>query len=284
MSYFTSQGKYRYGLLRERLQDPEFQEQLKKRFSVADYTIAHANERSLVTTKVDKYLSQLQRADRRFVLSVVQHALYVPFDELLANLKQMVARFLEDIGEKEYYILLNDRKFASMALMLVKVYPLLDSSKFLFATNRCKLPPESHLLIVDDASYTGTNLCANIDEVSFANPSLTVHVAVPYVSQRIKKYLETTSKVRFYQPQLMSSLEELVGQSFPDEVYQRFEAVGVLDFHDQIPLYFDHCVASKDSSFPTIYTPLISHPPDRGVRHRLYDAYFLNLLPPPMPL
>jgi len=297
MDYFTPEGKFRYKLLSHALTNPDFQDQLKLRFAQAHYNILHSGERALISSRVDQYLSQLQGEDYRFASTILSQTVYVPFDELLSELKRMTEEFLLQIGTQPYYIVLNNRKFASMALMLIKVYPLLQNSNFLFTTFDSTLPQNSHALIVDDASYSGNNLEGIIDELTFNNDNLTVHVLIPYMARFMYQHLSKTFQVHFYQPNLFlymnEYLEENNLQQFSDEIYARFNAIENLELHAQLPLYFDHAVASKDSSYPTIYLQgiipdrgyfgkLIAYEPDQTVRQRVYDEYFDGLLPPTM--
>jgi len=239
----------------------------------------------------------MQGEDYRFASTVISQTVYVPFNELMSELKRMTEEFLLQIGNQPYYIVLNNRKFASMALMLIKVYPLLQNSNFLFTTVDSILPQNSHALIVDDASYSGNNLEGIIDELTFNNVNLTVHVLIPYMSRFMYQHLSKTFQVQFYQPKLFLYMYEYLEENnlppFSEEIYVRFNAIENLDLHVQLPLYFDHAVASKDSSYPTIYLQgiipekrdygkLMAYEPDQTVRQSVYDEYFDGLLPPPI--
>jgi hypothetical protein len=297
MNYLTSEGQFKFGLLDTLLTSEHFQNQLKQRFAQADYTVTYVGQRNLVSERVNEYLNQLQGEDYKFAATVLKRTLYVPFDRLIHHLRPMMERFTSKIGTEKYYIVLNRNKFASMALMLIQVFDLLNVNQFYFITSESKLPPNSHAVIIDDASYTGTNLEAMIDTLTYNNIHLTVHVLVPYMSRFMHQALSQTYNVRFYEPYLMLYMHEYLAEHnlapFSDEIYKRFQAEGVLDLHNQLPLYFDHTVASKDSSYPTIYLEgivpdninygsLIKYAPDQEVRSRVYCAYFNELLPPPM--
>ncbi len=67
---------------------------------------------------------------------------------------------------------------------------------------------------------------------------------------------KTYSNVNFYPSTIvLQTINEIINPNiFEDYLYERFEAIDkLISFHDQLPLYFDHTVASKDSYFPSIY-------------------------------
>jgi len=292
MNYFTSTGEFKLNLLTELLTDDDFQNQLKAQFAKAKYTISHVGERKLRTRG---YVSKLQGEDYRFADTVLKRTIYVPFDVLVEKLRRGFEEFLVDIKSAHFYILLNHRKFDSMALMVCQVLP--RRRNFSFVTTKSILPPGSRVVIIDDASYSGTNLTGQIDEITYHNSEATIDVIVPYMSRFTYTYLSKNFPANFYQSELILLMEEYLTErglpSFSDETYRRFDAIGNLEFHDQLPLYFDHAIGSKDSSFPTIYLQgivpggpdhgiLIGCEPDLAVRTRVYEAYFDGLLPPPV--
>lgn len=284
------------------LTDQEFQELLKKRFSAASYTVSHSGERALLLPHVTEYLSALSVEDQPFVQTVLSRTLYVPDDVLTSELKRIVTEFLSSIGDQPFYIFLNRFKFASTELMIIKVMDLLVQANLLgFVTDESVLPEPSHVLIIDDASYSGTNLEAAIDSLSYINrpKNLKIHVLIPYISKFMYEALPKLYNVQMYSSNTMLTIDEYrVSQGetpFSDSVYERFGAIDKIEFHLQLPLYFDHTVASKDSSFPTIYLQgvipedgyygkLIPYCPDQEIRHHVYYTYFDGLLPTPMPL
>jgi hypothetical protein len=295
--YFTQEGQFRLHLLTDLLTDSSFQSQLKEQFVIADYDVTHVGERYLIPKRVQEYLSQLEGEDYRFASTVLDRTIYVPFNLLIEKLKQMTEKFLEQIQSEPFYIILNDSKFASMALMLIKIFPLFVKRNFLFATSESKLPPNSNVLIIDDATYTGTNLEGMIDTINYNNLNVNIHVVIPYMAKFMYEALPKLYPVFFYEPYLMLYMKEYLVENnlplFSNEVYTRFEAFDKLEFHDQLPLYFDHTVASRDSSYPTIYLegivpngidygPLIEYYLDLDVRESVYQQYFEELLPPPM--
>lgn len=293
--------EYDLHLLTRRLTDQEFQNTLKQRFLTASYTITHQGERSLIPFRVREYLNLLPTdADRVFAETILSRTVYVP-DNLLTNeLTRITKELLILIGGRPYYVFLNRRKFASTELMIIKVMHLLrDSNLIGFVTDESIVPDGSHIAVIDDASYSGTNLEGIVDSLSYLNRDPTIHVLIPYISKFMYDKLPELYNVQMYSSNTLLSIDEYrlqQGESaFPDILYERFRAAEHLEIHAQLPLYFDHAVASPDSSFPTIYLQgiipgggqygkLIAHCPDQEVRHRVYYSYFSNLLPPPMPL
>ncbi len=100
-----------------------------------------------------------------------------------------------------------------------------------------------------------------------------------------------------YSPKTLLIIDEyrklIHKESFSDKIYKRFFAVDKLDIHVQLPLYFDHTVASADSSYPRIYLQgvipgdtnygkLMKYCPDKEVGTRVYEKYFKGLLPKPI--
>lgn len=293
-------NEYDLHLLTRRLTDQEFQNTLKQRFLTASYTISHQGERSLIPFRVREYLALLPTADRAFAETVLSRTVYIPDNVLTSELIRIVNEFLLFIGDRPYYVFLNRHKFASTELMIIKVIHLLNHSNLIgFVTDESVVPDGSHIAVIDDASYSGTNLEGIIDSLSYLNHNVTIHVLIPYISKFMYDKLPELYNVQLYSSSTLLTIDEYrlsQGEpAFPDFLYERFQAIEYLDIHAQLPLYFDHVVASPDSSFPTIYLQgiiperaqygkLIAHCPDQEVRHRVYYSYFSGLLPPPMPL
>ena len=288
--------------LSQRLTDLQFQNTLKEKFLGATYQISHPGERALVPLRIGEYLSRLiTNDDREFAQTILERTVYISDPVLTDELTRITGEFLSVIGTRPYYVFLNRFKFASTELMIIKVMALLMRANLVgFITDESIIPDGSNVAIIDDASYSGNNLEAIVESISTLNKPRTVqcHVLIPYISQFMYEALPKLYNVKMYSSNLLFTVDEyqqsMGKEAFPDWLYQRFQAQEKIEFHSQIPLYFDHAVASADSSFPTIYLrgivpdgmdygKLIGHCPDQEVRHGVYSS-FEGLLPNPMPL
>jgi hypothetical protein len=238
--------------------------------------------------------------DREFAQTILDRTVYVTDDILTRELRRLAAEFVSKIGTSSYYIVINSRKFASDALMIIKCFDILDRHNFVgFITDDMNIPEGSNIVIVDDASYSGNNLEATIESISYINKPKIVklHVLIPYISQFMYNALPKHYNVMMYDSHLIMTINEYritIGKvPFDEDLFERFKAYDKLKIGDQIPLYFDHTVASADSSFPTIYLKgiipkagyygsLLEDKPDRDTQYEIYNKFFRDLLPPPM--
>jgi hypothetical protein len=208
---------------------------------------------------VEEYLGLLKSSrDYEFAETILENTTYVPFDELITELTRIINEFLDVIRQEPCYIYLNRRKFASTELMIIKIMHILDSTNLQgFVTDESIVPNGSQVAIIHDASYSGTNLEATIDSLTYYNKNLKIHIIIPYISLFMYDELPKRYNLQMYSSNTLLSIDEyrstMNKEPFPDYLYDRFQAQDNLDIHGQLPLYFDHAVASKDSSFPTIY-------------------------------
>jgi hypothetical protein len=285
------------------LTNQEFQNTLKEKFLSASYNITRVGERGLVPSQVKDYLNSfITDSDREFAEAVLLKTLYISDTQLTDELTRVAKEFVDFMDGQPYYIFLNRYKFSSTELMTIKVMHIIKKSNWVgFVTDESILPNGSHVAIIDDASYSGINLEAATESlITFNRPNnITIHAVIPYISKFMHNKLPELYNIRMYSSNTFLTIDQCrVAEgkpAFPDSAYERFKAIDTVEFHSQLPLYFDHTVASPDSSFPTIYLQgiipgrepygkLISYDPDKEVRHRVYNSYFTGLLPSPMPL
>ncbi len=286
-------------LLTEMCKSDSFQTDLTIQFIKASdnqIEVEEIGKRSLNKEKTLLYLQQLSDEDYHFVFTIIENTLYIPDNVLTEKLINLALEFLKNYRRKYYYIVLNRWKTESMVLMIIKVFNILNTPYFKgFITDETILPENSRVLIIDDASYSGNNLETYIDSISYINKTVNIHVLIPYISNFMFNVLPKTysNVVKFFKSiTVLKTINEIIKpENIKDYLYDRFEAVDKLvDFHEQLLLYFDHTVASKDSSFPTIYLRgiipgkkdygiLINYLPNKSIRKKVYLKYFKNLLP-----
>ena len=248
-------------------------------------------DRSFDPVKVQEYLSLLEEPDRSFVRELPNKTMYVRYPEFKEALMSSFEMFKKEIGDKEFYLFLPTEKIGSEHWLVALLWPQLRTMKIKEIINeKLDLPLETQLniVIIDDASYTGINTFAKLDEISstFAekvelddyldclresNKNITYHVVIPFISKLSEDFLMgefNSMGIRsiIYKIKSVPRLRELidVGRYYhgePEKVSEILrDRFGVArDYDEQYPLvdmpmiYFDHKVASDMSTFSSIY-------------------------------
>lgn len=265
------------------------------------WTVTHPGERDLdMVTTVKKYLDSIFTwEDRQFAIRVLCATRYVSWPEFITQLNASFDAFVADIGTTPFYVYLPTDKFGSEAVLIVLLWSKIRRLNFKgFIHSMTPLQMDDHVLVVDDAIYSGTNMIAIIDQLTDNNPKTMIHfhLVVPYVSD----HGESQVRVELTPSQLRSI--KIYGQvhtkalpwsePWPGDDHQLLADRFQLEFMNQVPLYFDHKVGNNFASFPSIYLEgivpgrpnfgsLLPYPPDNDLKSRVHNKYFKDVLPPP---
>lgn len=295
--------------LDEKLEQHFYQEKLKEAFTKANtegFSISFPDERELDYNLVNKYKNTLHRKYQDFFNDVIDNTVYISDFELDYKLKRSFEKFSHNIKNIPFYVFLNRMKFASMGLMTVRLMHLINDLNFIgFVSSNSLVENGTNVVVIDDASYSGNNLEAIIDELSYANIGKVInfHLVVPFISTFMYNYytklehksnsiVQLQTQIYNVYPYSINTfrtineiLEEKGLEKYQHDIFEYFNLEGELNL--QIPIYFDHAVAANTSTFKSIYLKeikgkiLINYSPDLNVRNRVYDKFFKDLLPTP---
>ena len=233
-------------------------------------------DRSFDPIKVQLYLSLLNEHDRYFIYELLNSTTYVDYFQFKQALFQSFKLFQQNINNEEFYLLLTNDKIGSEHWLSALLWPqlrILNIQDIISETS--KLPLKiTNILIIDDAIYSGWHTFSTVfDFVDNLANYLNIeenevgkyfkwHFVIPFISypgtNAIRsKCTEWNTSCNFYSINYLPDLDELIDidirKYFPvnteNVIYQKF---GIHDI-DKPPIYFDHKVAGKQSTFITIY-------------------------------
>lgn len=233
-------------------------------------------DRSFDPYKVSQYLSLLSEPDRSFVSNLLNVTTYLPYTQFKKALLSSFQQFAKNIGNNEFYLVVSKHRIGSEHWLISLLWPQLRylNMKEIIDENSIIPPSNSiHLVIIDDASYSGVSAFGLIDEVTYNIPKefqkyVTVHLVLPFISKASQRFLLDECKVMginciMYAIYYMPSLRELmdVSKYYPeneeDILRQRFGIAAEWEEQmliiDMPAIYFDHKVASTRSTFSSIY-------------------------------
>lgn len=236
--------------------------------------VEHSGERKIYGTTWDAYISQLSNAtDVEIIEQVESKTVYVDWERFIKLLEHSFTDFVREIGDQPFYIYLPTNKFGSEYVLVAWLWQdikKLNFQGFVSLNDNSMLKDDANVLIIDDAIYSGHNLMGSIDELMYT----------------------TRLKFNFYIVVACSSLENLGQVEFPDVKIRLFnsllvpriptEGTSYEQYMDElVPMYFDHKIAGKASTFTDVYTELLPYPPDDSAKYKLYETYFATLVSPP---
>lgn len=146
----------------------------------AKWSATHNGRRIIHDDVCDAYLAELDPIDCEDVERLLDLTFYIGWSQMIRMARENVRRFLVDIGNKPYYILLS-YKFGSEDLIIAKVWDLLEESNLIgfidydepFINER-----SANVLIVDDAIYSGQNITDQIHNLVVNNEGVEIDIYV----------------------------------------------------------------------------------------------------------
>lgn len=228
--------------------------------------------------KVKAYLSQLNEPHKSFIRDVIDNTRYVKYEEFKSKLFMAFDKFHQSIGKNKFFLLLSP-SVSSMYWLTLLLWPklctmnlvkIIKSSTELDIKDDCA--EKIDILIIDDAIYSGCNIMANVDTLTWdLSHSLNLtqrhvgnkfkfHIVTPYASVGGKHSIYEFSQVINVEI-IHYIIENLKGchSLVPIEKYYStvFDTILYDKFgieNSNLPLiYFDHKVAGCCSTYSTIY-------------------------------
>lgn len=223
---------------------------------------------SLNQNKCKEYIhlaSQIDPSLGKAVEIILENTTYVSIYDLRENIRRSVESFKSSIGDTPYVILVDQgkdnsaRRFNSEHLMLVFTWDILKQTNLRGIYDYQDEIPEniSTAMWIDDCIYTGGNATEIISrqhkgidtyERTFGNTPRfkDIHIVVAYASPHKERLLDEFPYMEFHFH---------IGQQIP--LYTDICNIDIYDYFfswDEKPMiYFDHKIASMDSTFSHIY-------------------------------
>lgn len=246
-------------------------------------------DRSIRPESVQVYLNSLKSPlSREFAEEWIKTVQYISFFELYGSLLYSLRAALKEIGDKSWCILLNDRKYASEHWLIQLLF--LDELKGKEPTIYYEIVPgiPSHIVVIDDASYSGGNVFGLLDESAYQKDKrctdenkhdlkeYTVHIVIPFISEVARDTIVSVKnyhgyrEIKLYPHGKYISTLPLTEKYFylnRGEWMIRKELVEDCDLEEVsalVPIYFDHKIASGRSTASGILQRLVNPPPTRA--------------------
>lgn len=247
--------------------------QLLERSLQRDWSFPDAGGRNLSHEKVSKYLEETSDPlYREFVKVVLDHTKYVSYQDLLINLAKSFRHFQESIRHKPFWISFPlGHKVGSENWLIFLLWPWLREMNvegiITYQEDSPHPPSNSHILIVDDAIYSGNNVLGTIDRYTFELKSkglptnFIYHLLIPYVSKDGKSDILTFIRggpycffrgaIEFHESVTTYQISTLLDGPLMTNYDKISRAYRINGF--PVPIYFDHKVGNHFASFPQIY-------------------------------
>lgn len=274
--------------------------------------------RSIPDRSASDYIARFRPNSReyRFVETVLAMTRYIPHGELMVALEKSFQRFSAAIGNTPFYVYFPLDHFDIENIMILHMWDKLRELNIVgFITEGYddvnawvrlngftkEISGGTHVLIIDDAIYTGISSFNTMDWISFNNMGrhgednpIHFHFVVPFVSSNGKKIMQNLRHFTYRQFITATLYEQEVIPSYGDiDPYYTEEFAGTfgLEYTGQMAVYFDHKVANEFSTFNPIYMDvrgrhgsLLPILPDVDLNSRVWSTYFSDLMGPPHPI
>lgn len=211
--------------------------------------------------------SQCTPMARGIAHKTIQKLHYVCFEDFLVQLKKTVADFHQKVPNQPYILLVGEsRQFKldkgcsdvwciGLALEhcgLRQPEAILTLEQFLqYQTKQFGI---SHVLMLDDASYSAEQKIEVFFKITQLGKSFSFYVGIPFITRYareiLSKYRPNFRELIFLDHQLMSTMNEILD----DAEYYYAKSLGIAFISERHALtYFDHRFADFMSSFQHIY-------------------------------
>lgn len=226
-------------------------------------------DRSIDNDKVNCYLQTLPPKYVGFMKQLINKTKYVTYLEFKTKLLETFKLFIKSIQGTEFNILLpSNKKIGSEHWVIAILWPQIKSLNFKgFICNSTGFDTK-HILVLDDAVYSGCNILSMIDDITYfyvpVNKKENIyanycwHVVSPFVCSgglnEIAEFFTDMKMIGYiYKHDTLETLDQLINLNEfdinEDDLYKdlHFESTGY-------PLiYFDHKVAGDCSMYPQVF-------------------------------
>jgi len=270
--------------------------------SLEPIVIDNVGKRTISDDMWNDYISRIEDpVYKNIVETVRKNTIYVPWKDLVSNLILSYEKFLTEIGDKPFKILIETRKFSSQDIFILLLWNKIKDIKNFegFITENSQLDNDEIILIIDDCIYSGHTTLGSIDVLTYNNPKVKFyfHIVIPYVyTENITRELD-----RF---NLSGYTIHNVVDIYPIKEFRDMRRVLIkygFEGTHLVPIYFDHKVGGRCSTFYKIYMEgyiseqeskqeskpenigmLLPLAPYTDIKDILYKRYFKNIYNPPV--
>nr|QBK90171.1 MAG: uncharacterized protein LCPAC102_00840 [Pithovirus LCPAC102] len=228
-------------------------------------------DRSIDQTKVNNYLNSIQDFKIKEITQlIIDNTTYINFNTLKNELIKQVNKLPNNIN-----ILFDTRdKVGSEHWLIVLIWPWIKNKVIKVINTFTDIDNDYPILIIDDAIYSGHYMMGVMDMISyeykqFNNISWNAPFKnkfigmVAYASKNGIEGINRNSKymgadILIYTDNIIANISQLIPNYNNDYMHKNF---GIEN--DNVPIYFDHKIAGKFSSFPNIYKHIVKELPSR---------------------
>lgn len=166
--------------------------------------------RAICPDTVGRYLATLSSpSSRAFATQWLGRVRYVPSDQLFRALVESVSKAIKAIGPSAWCILMDGRKYGSEHWLVQELFrqyvPFRDTPPLVcYNLEHASAHGIRHLLIMDDAAYSGGNVFGVLDEKAYCKGMRAeqknqhtnlgeyhIHIAIPYVSDLARETIQS---------------------------------------------------------------------------------------------
>lgn len=241
----------------------------------------HNGEHAIDPIKKINYLNSIKdERYKKIVKYIIDHTIYVTMSTLLDKISININKFLSEVND-DFYLLFQD-KIGSEQYLTAQFYDQLkNNSYYKGVIKNNSYISHGHILIIDDAIYSGNNTLVTIDEYTYYNVknknNLDCWAGEEIISKKTKKlfknvyfniltaYVSAGGKesINYFCDSsgincVFSTEETLISIS---EYCEKDKLINDYKYTSKIlkpecdpcGLYFDHKVANEFGTYPQIY-------------------------------
>lgn len=218
---------------------------------------------NLDENKIAEYRTKFPKEyDQILFDHIIKLTRYIDYETFYTKLIEIVQKIQDEV-----YIYINPYDPChSETWCVVLAWPFIkDKVKCVF-TDLTKIDEKYPVLIIDDAIYTGLRMAGFISNIMDYSPCKKIIVCVPYatityegvVKYHLKEYKEI-AQIEYY---VGESIWSIRFEPHTDDMVfylaDTFDTSGI-----GLPIYFQHKIAGKESTFKNIYNNCVIEIPDR---------------------
>ncbi len=226
-------------------------------------------DRGLDEKKCEEYISLFDEGIyKEFAKLVIEKTEYINHEKFVRDMNHSFDKFLTNIDtDDSFLVFFGTEKFGSENWILSFMWDKIKNS--IIVEDIFDKPYDNeeedgyehgvynnkNLIIFDDCSYSGNNICAIVDHVQYFTKSenMKFHIIVPYMSKWAIEQIRSVSSNEIY---FYNKYETLfLSDELPENLKK--EEQNIMKFFDLenvgSPVYFDHKIANNFGTFPGIY-------------------------------
>jgi hypothetical protein len=231
----------------------------------------------LDSDKVTKYLAKCQ-VHSTLIKSIIDNTKYIDYDQFKSALFQSYDKFITEVADQEFYILVNDidlinKDDDSEYYVLALLWDRLKSSKLKSViTPKTILPSDEsvHILVLSDVLFDNNHLFDRMKDLMYfrfgkekiKSDLYNFHILCPFVIKnqmmslyhmiRNNQYMNVLTRgIKLHASYRMDLLSDLVNFT-EDDIKILIEEFGITSI-DLAPVYFDFYLGDKFTNFTSIY-------------------------------